>query len=84
MTHHLIRLYHVEQKGEQATAELLRNLGSAGETARDLAYRLFAICEKKKLSQEAQGYNALVLAWPEIARLAQARQTGKPEQTEMF
>jgi len=84
MSHHLIRLYHVEQKGEQATAEVLRNLGAAGETARDLAYRLFAVCEKKKLSQEAQGYNALVLAWPEIARLAQARQTGKPEQTEMF
>lgn len=81
MTHHLVRLYHVEQKGEKATAELLRKLGSAGEVARDLAYRLFAICEKKKLSQEAQGYNALVLAWPEIARLAQEIRPSTPEQT---
>jgi putative DNA methylase len=80
MTHHLIRLYHVEQKGEQATAELLRKLGSAGETARDLAYRLFNICEKKKFSQEAQGYNALVLGWPEISRLAQERQSEPQEQ----
>lgn len=80
MTHHLIRLYHVEQKGEQATAELLRKLGSSGETARDLAYRLFNICEKKKFSQEAQGYNALVLAWPEIARLAQERRSEPQEQ----
>jgi len=81
MTHHLVRLYHAEQKGEKATAELLRKLGSAGEVARDLAYRLFAICEKKKLSQEAQGYNALVLAWPEIARLAQEIRPSTPEQT---
>lgn len=80
MTHHLIRLYCVQQKGEQATAELLRKLGSAGETARDLAYRLFNLCEKKKLSQEAQGYNALVLAWPEIARLAQERRSEPQEQ----
>jgi putative DNA methylase len=28
------------------------------------------VAEKKKLSQEAQGYNALVLGWPEIARIA--------------
>jgi putative DNA methylase len=81
MTHHLIRIYHVEQKGEMATAELLRKLGSAGEIARDLAYWLFAICEKKKLSQEAQGYNALILAWPEIARLAQEIRPSTPEQT---
>jgi len=81
MTHHLVRLYHVEQKGEKATAGLLRKLGSAGEVARGLAYRLFAICEKKKLSQEAQGYNALVLAWPEIARLAQEIRPSTPEQT---
>jgi putative DNA methylase len=80
MTHQLIRLYHVEQRGEQATAELLRRLGPAGETARDLAYRLFNICEKKKFSQEAQGYNALVLAWPEIARLAQERRSEPQEQ----
>ncbi len=84
MTHHLIRVYHVEQKGELTTAELLRKLGSDGEVARDLAYRLFNLCEKKKLSQEAQGYNALVLAWPEIGRLAQEKAAGPSEQTRMF
>jgi putative DNA methylase len=84
MTHHLIRIYHIEQKGEMTTAEFLRMLGSAGEAARDLAYQLFAICEKKKYSQEAQGYNALVLAWPELTRLVQEIRTGRPEQTQMF
>ena len=84
MVHHLVRIYHVEQKGEMATAELLRKLGSKGEIARDLSYRLFNICEKKKLSQEAQGYNALVLAWPELARIAQEIKASTPEQTQMF
>ncbi|MDR7415270.1 MAG: hypothetical protein QN193_01100 [Armatimonadota bacterium] len=43
---------------------------SRGELARDLASRLFAIAEKKGRSQDAQAYNALVLGWPEVARLA--------------
>jgi putative DNA methylase len=44
-----------------------------GELARDLAYRLFDLSERKNRSQEAQAYNALVLGWPEIARLARAK-----------
>ena len=70
MTHHLLRIYHYEKAGDEATAALLHKLGSEGDLARELAYRLFKSSEKKKLSQEAQGYNALVLGWPEIARLA--------------
>jgi len=70
MTHHLIRIYFHEKKGEVATADLLRKLGSKAEVARDLAYKLFTVCESKKRSQEAQAYNALVMGWPELARLA--------------
>jgi putative DNA methylase len=85
-THHLVRLYFHEQAGDEATAALLYRIGSVGEIARDLAYRLFAICEneKKKRSQEAQAYNALVLGWPEITRLA--REGAKPaqQQTDLF
>jgi len=70
MTHHLIRIYFHEKKGEIATADLLRRLGSKAEVARDLAYKLFTVCESKKRSQEAQAYNALVMGWPELARLS--------------
>jgi putative DNA methylase len=80
MTHHLIRVYHAELKGEQATADLLSRFGSVGETAKDLAYRLYDICDKKKFSQDAQGYNSLVSAWPEIDRLAREKHTLKPHQ----
>lgn len=84
MTHQLLRIYHYEKAGDQATAELLRKLGTQGEITRDLAYRLFNLCEKKKLSQEAQGYNALVLGWPEISRLSRERQEAQNIQGELF
>jgi putative DNA methylase len=84
MTHHLLRVYYHEKAGDEATAELLRQIGSHGEIARDLAYRLFNVCEKKKWSQEAQAYNALVLGWPEIARLAREGGRTQPQQTALF
>ncbi len=34
--------------------------------ARELAYRLFTISEKKGWAQEAQAYNSLVLSWNQI------------------
>lgn len=68
VTQHLIRA--LETGGEEKAAELLRQVGGLGETARELAYRLYVICERKKWAKEALAYNSLVVAWPEIARLA--------------
>ena len=56
-------------------------LGALSENARDLAYRLYTICERKNWAQEALGYNMLVVAWPRLVELA-ARVT--PQQQEMF
>lgn len=66
-THYLIRALG---QGEQAAAELLRKLGAVSEIARDLSYRLYTVCERRKWAQEAIGYNALVLAWPDLTRLS--------------
>lgn len=82
MTHHLLRLYFYEKAGDETTANLLRKIGANSEISRDLAYRLYNVCEKKKWSQEAQAYNALVLGWPEIARLA--RESRGPQQPELI
>ncbi|MCZ7639649.1 MAG: DUF1156 domain-containing protein [Verrucomicrobia bacterium] len=79
-THHLIRAL---DQGEQSAAELLRKLGPISETARDLSYRLYTVCERRKWAQEAIGYNALVLAWPDLTRLAQEQKTAGPSQGEM-
>ena len=81
-THHLIRA--LQREGEEAAAALLRKLGGVGEQARDLAYRLYSICERKKWAKEAQGYNSLVVAWPELTRLAQSVSTGAETQTGLF
>ncbi len=68
MVHHLIRV--LEAGGETAAAELVAKLGSKADTARELAYRLYVSCERKKRASEALSYNALVQSWPEIMRLA--------------
>ena len=76
VTQHLIRT--VETKGESAAAALLHQLGGMGEIARDLAYRLYTICERKKWADEALAYNGLVIAWSELSKLALAERA-EPE-----
>lgn len=68
MVHQLIR---VLDQGETNAAELLAKLGSKAEIARELAYRLYSICDRTKRSQDAQRYNALVQSWPELLQLSQ-------------
>jgi putative DNA methylase len=82
MVHHLIRT--LEAGGESAAAELVAKLGSKAETARELCYRLYTVCERKKRAAEALSYNGLVQSWPEITRLA--REGGRPraEQRELL
>ncbi len=58
--------------GEAAAADIAGKVGARGEVARDLAYRLYTLCERKKWAQEALAYNSLVVAWPEIQRRVQA------------
>ncbi|MCC6131985.1 MAG: DUF1156 domain-containing protein [Acidobacteria bacterium] len=80
--HHLIRV--LEKGGESAAADLAAKLGSKAETARELAYRLYTLCERKKRAAEALCYNALVQSWPEIMRLAQESGRPKKSQAELF
>lgn len=65
--HHLVRA--LESSGEGAAAVLVAKLGSKAEIARELAYRLYTLCERRKRAAEALSYNALVQSWPEIQRL---------------
>ena len=67
MTHYLIRELAV---GEENAAELVAALGSQAEIARDLAYRLYTISERRQRAADALRYNSLVQSWPEILRLA--------------
>ena len=50
-----------------------RKLGAEAEIARELAYRLYVLCERKKRATEALAYNGLVQSWPEIQSPGPAR-----------
>lgn len=76
--HQLIRV--LEASGENSAAALVAKLGINAETARELCYRLYTICERKKRNAEALSYNGLVQSWPEIIRLA--RSGAQPSETQ--
>ena len=78
--HHLVRV--LEAGGEQGAAELVGKLGGMAETARELCYRLYTVCEQRKRAAEALSYNTLVQSWPEIKRLS--RTSAPAEQTDLL
>lgn len=82
VVHHLVRV--LESGGEGAAAVLLSKLGAKAEVARELCYRLYALCERKKRAADALAYNGLVQSWPEIARLAREGVKPKAEQGALF
>jgi len=80
--HQLIRV--LESGGEDAAAALVAKLGSKAETTRDLAYRLYNLCERKKFTAEALSYNSLVQSWPEISRIARESSRPRARQKTLF
>ena len=80
------QLTHAMAKGGiEACAKILVDIfGSNGERAKDLAYRLYTIAERKNWANEAYAYNALVVAWPDIQARAAALKEIQPEQLDLF
>ncbi|WP_304266980.1 DUF1156 domain-containing protein [Phascolarctobacterium succinatutens] len=71
--------------GVNACAEIVFNMfGSNAESAKDLAYRLYTIAERKGWAEEAYAYNNLVVAWPDIQTRAAELKAIKPEQMKLF
>ncbi len=82
MVHQLVR--SLESGGEHAAAVLVGKLGNKAEIARELAYRLYALCERRKRAAEALSYNGLVQSWPEISRLARENDSPQPTQPQLI
>jgi putative DNA methylase len=80
--HQLLRV--LEAGGEGAAAALVAKLGDKAEVARELCYRLYTLCERKKRASEALAYNSLVLSWPEITRLAREGGQTRTQQGGLF
>jgi putative DNA methylase len=82
IVHHLIRVH--ASGGDPAAAALIAKLGAKAEVARELAYRLYTVCERRKRAGDALAYNGLVQSWPEITRLAGEGESRKPTQAGLF
>jgi len=79
--HQLIRA--LRQGGEAASGALLAALGGKAEAVRQLAYRLYTLCERLGQAEDARAYNELITSWTGIeSAAATAPQAAK--QGEMF
>jgi putative DNA methylase len=71
---YLMRFLVGDDGSEETTADALRAMGPmASESLKGIAYLCYLVCERAKRSSEAQDFNALVAAWPELTRLANQR-----------
>lgn len=75
----------MEAGGVMACAEMLKDtFGSIGERAKELAYRLYTIAERKGWTQEGYAYNALIASWGEIQQRAAELRSAKKVQISFF
>jgi putative DNA methylase len=78
LTQHL--MHALETRGVEGAARLLAQVGPLGDVARELAYRLYTLCERKGWAQEALAYNGLVVSWNDIAKTAAELAASSPVQ----
>ena len=67
-----------EDGGEMSAAALVARLGDRAAAAHALAYRLYGICDRKKLAEEALIWNELVQIWPRLTELAPTATAPRP------
>ena len=53
-------------ESESAAGTLLARMPEQAEPIKQLAYRLYTLCERKGWAEEARTYNGLVTSWPAI------------------
>jgi putative DNA methylase len=78
---HLIR--GLDTRGETGASEILAGIGGLADVAKELAYRLYLVCDRKSWAADALAYNALVASWPELVRLSAMPRLPTQEALEM-
>jgi putative DNA methylase len=78
--HQLIRVFNTD--GETGAAAVFAAVQSKAEAARQLAYRLYTLCERKNWAEDARAYNEVVTSWSGIESAA-AKETAM-KQGELF
>ena len=78
--HQMIRAY--SSRGDAGAAKVLKAVASQAEAARQLAYRLYTLCERKGWAEDARAYNELVTGWSGIEQAS--GDVGAGQQRELF
>jgi putative DNA methylase len=76
--HQIIRAFR--QGGDSASGALLAALGGKAEAVRQLAYRLYTLCERLGEAEDARAYNELITSWTGIETAAASATRLKPSQ----
>ena len=61
----------LNRRGEQAAGALLARMPALSGPIRTLSYRMYTLCERKGLAEDARPYNELIGAWTAIQLSAQ-------------
>lgn len=77
--HQLIRV--LKSEGEASAGRVLASVATRAEAARQLAYRLYTLCERKGWAEDARAYNELITSW---SALESAAAKAAPSQRELF
>jgi putative DNA methylase len=75
--HQLIRA--LKQDGESGAGKLLAAVKAQGEATRQLAYRLYTLCERQGWAEDARAYNELITSWTGIESAAGQVPSGQGE-----
>jgi putative DNA methylase len=78
--HQLIRIF--KREGETGAGAVLAAVQAKAEPARQLAYRLYTLCERAGWAEDARAYNELITGWSAIESAA-AKDVG-PRQGTLF
>ena len=76
--HQLIRAYNTH--GDSGAARVLAQTAAKAEAMRQLAYRLYTLCERKGRADDARAYNEVVAGWSSVESAAVKLADGKQAQ----
>jgi putative DNA methylase len=80
--HQMIRT--LQQQSAADAGALLAQMPSRGEPMRQLAYRLYTLCERKGWAEDARAYNELITSWSAIEEAShQSGHVGRQQEMEI-
>ena len=71
-------IFNLKNHGESGAAKVLAAVADRSESIRQLAYRLYTLCERQRLAEDARAYNELITSWTAIETAAAAVPDPKP------